>query len=527
MAAAAKSRSFSTPHRTAPTIDGTFSLSGIDAGPLLTAAIDFNRLTGTGALDFALSSHGRSQRDLAGALSGKGNFAFTKGTIKGINLTAMLQNAATSFIDSGAGGSDKTDFSELSGSFTVADGIVKNSDLALKSSAIQATGAGTIDLPHRTLSYRVEPTLGLPVAGNSTPASPDGSHHHRRAVVEAELPSRPEGVGHPEYRQAAERHYQDRGSRRQVRRYPQGYFRRKIKDSKNMAATFSHRGVCVGDIDRSLHFYCNALGFAVAENHELEGAWLATVMELPDVSLRAQMIRNDQGITLELLHYNRPAPFGPRERRPNNQYGLTHLAYYVKDADAVAAKVWEFGGRVYERTRGEYKENKVVMMYCTDPDGTRIELMQSPTETPRFSHSGICITDIDRSIAFYTGILGFAVAGNHELLNHSSWLDIVNELDGVKLRAQMIRNKKADTIELLKLYSPATFGPRERRPMNQFGLTHLAFWVDDIDAVAAQARALGGQTHDHTRAKWGPIEMLHCTDPDGTRVELMRDHKVT
>jgi predicted enzyme related to lactoylglutathione lyase len=163
------------------------------------------------------------------------------------------------------------------------------------------------------------------------------------------------------------------------------------------------------------------------------------------------------------------------------------------------------------------------MMYCTDPNGVRVELMYNPDVPARFSHSGICVTDIDRSMRFFDKAIGFAPAENYALSNHSDWLDIVNELEGVKLRAQMVRSPEGNTIELLKMDSPACFGPRERRAMNQYGLTHLAFYVDDIDAVAAEVVAHGGRTYPHTRDTFGNgLEVQYCTDPDGVRVELMQ-----
>jgi len=86
-----------------------------------------------------------------------------------------------------------------------------------------------------------------------------------------------------------------------------------------------------------------------------------------------------------------------------------------------------------------------------------------------------------------------------------------------------VRSAEGNTIELLKMDSPACFGPRERRPMNQYGLTHLAFYVDDIDTVAADVVESGGRTYPHTRSTFGSgIEIMYCTDPDGVRVELMK-----
>jgi catechol 2,3-dioxygenase-like lactoylglutathione lyase family enzyme len=181
------------------------------------------------------------------------------------------------------------------------------------------------------------------------------------------------------------------------------------------------------------------------------------------------------------------------------------------------------GGRVYDHTRATFRENSTTMMYCTDPNGVRIELMHDPHTPARFSHSGICVTDIDRSLRFFDRAIGFAPAENYALSNHSDWLDVVNELDGVKLRAQMVRDEAGHTIELLKMDSPACFGSRERRPMNQYGLTHLAFYVDDLDEVAANVVANGGRAYPHTRAVFGHgYEILYCTDPDGVRVEIMK-----
>ena len=290
-----------------------------------------------------------------------------------------------------------------------------------------------------------------------------------------------------------------------------------------MAIRLSHRGICVADIAESLRFYCDGLGFAAAELYEMDDPALSTVMEVEGSVIRAQMVRDPQGVMFELLQFVKPGAAGPRERRPNNQYGLTHLAFYVDDMDEAAARVRAAGGRVYNHTRATFAQGNTTMMYCTDPNGVRVELMHNPDVPARFSHSGICVTDIDRSMGFFDRAIGFAPAENYALSNHSDWLDIVNELDGVKLRAQMVRSPEGNTIELLKIDQPACFGPRERRTMNQYGLTHLAFYVDNIDQIAADVVANGGSTYPHTRAIFASgIEIQYCTDPDGVRVELMK-----
>ncbi|HLG87809.1 MAG TPA: AsmA family protein [Alphaproteobacteria bacterium] len=144
-----------------PTVEASFDLAGVQAGPLLSAAIDFSRLTGVGNLNFSLTSRGNSQRELIGALGGKGALAFKNGTIKGLDLLAMVKNVAQSFT-AATGGSGETAFTDLAGTFTVANGIMKNEDLALKSPVLAASGSGTVDLPQRRIDYRVQPDVKVP-----------------------------------------------------------------------------------------------------------------------------------------------------------------------------------------------------------------------------------------------------------------------------------------------------------------------------------------------------------------------------
>lgn len=136
-------------------LDAALSLNGVQAAPLLSAAADFDRLEGTANADLQAAGRGRSQREIVASLAGKGSVAFLDGAIRGINLAAMVRNVTTAFAD--VSGAQKTDFAELSGSYSIAKGIVSNRDLSLKSPLLRVAGAGTVDLPRRTLSYRVEP----------------------------------------------------------------------------------------------------------------------------------------------------------------------------------------------------------------------------------------------------------------------------------------------------------------------------------------------------------------------------------
>ena len=290
-----------------------------------------------------------------------------------------------------------------------------------------------------------------------------------------------------------------------------------------MTAQFLHRAICVDNLDASLPLYRDGLGFQPVGDRETEqGAWLETLTGLPGAHRVRQSVRNGQGITLDLYVFQNPRPVGPRERRKNNQYGLTHLAFYVDDIDIWANRVAAAGGKVFPHTRATFRDNGTTMMYCTDPDGTRVELMQAPGEAERFSHSGVCMADVGRSLGFYRDLAGFQQAENYELYDHGYFMNVVNELDDVKLRAQMIRNGNRDTIELLEMKSPAAFGSREPLPVNQYGFRYLAFATGDIAATAADVRSLGGRVLEETRCENDRAKMVFCIDPIGARILLVQ-----
>ncbi len=157
-----------------PTMRKTFALSGVQAQPFLKDAADFERLSGTAKADFELTSKGASQKAMVENLNGKGALAFANGAITGINVAAMIRNAANAFLDPSAGETRQTDFSELGGTFVITNGILKNDDLELKSPLLRVGGAGTADLPARTVNYRITPKLAATTQGQGGAADAAG-----------------------------------------------------------------------------------------------------------------------------------------------------------------------------------------------------------------------------------------------------------------------------------------------------------------------------------------------------------------
>ncbi len=143
--------------------EANITLSQLQAEPLLQALAGVDVLTGAAAGETSLASRGRSQQELVQGLDGKGRLAFTNGVIKGVDLGALIRNVAQGL--SGAASGDKTEFTQLSGSYTISRGILKNTDLALLAPLFRLAGAGNADLPHRSLDYRLVPELAATAQG--------------------------------------------------------------------------------------------------------------------------------------------------------------------------------------------------------------------------------------------------------------------------------------------------------------------------------------------------------------------------
>ncbi len=142
---------------------------------------------------------------------------------------------------------------------------------------------------------------------------------------------------------------------------------------------WSHVGVCCTDVERSTTFYEQVLGFEQVFTMEL-GPDLVATMEVDGRFLSRMLKRGD--MRLELLQWLEPSPTGDGARRSMLDLGLTHLAFRVDAHEPVFALVEQHGGTVHRDTLSVIADGAVQLVYVTDPDGIRIELMVG---TPDFS----------------------------------------------------------------------------------------------------------------------------------------------
>jgi catechol 2,3-dioxygenase-like lactoylglutathione lyase family enzyme len=148
----------------------------------------------------------------------------------------------------------------------------------------------------------------------------------------------------------------------------------------------SHVGICVSDLERSLRFYRDLLGFTPEHDLEVGGEPTDTLLRLRDVRLKAVYLVRD-GVRIELLHFASP-PAPPSRRRVMNEPGLTHLSFRVADLQAAVRALRDAGERVLDETVLDFPAYQSAACFVVDPDGQLIELVQAPGDPSRPPRSG-------------------------------------------------------------------------------------------------------------------------------------------
>jgi AsmA protein len=139
-------------------------LTGISVGPLLRDAANKDILEGRGNVALDVTTTGQTPTALKKALNGTASVALKDGALKGVDVAGLLRQArailgSKNAIEQQAKGGQKTDFTELTGSFVIKNGVAHNEDLQAKSPLVRLAGAGDIDIGEGTMDYTAKASL--------------------------------------------------------------------------------------------------------------------------------------------------------------------------------------------------------------------------------------------------------------------------------------------------------------------------------------------------------------------------------
>ncbi|MCZ2175548.1 MAG: AsmA family protein [Burkholderiales bacterium] len=134
------------------------NLANVNINPLMKDALDKDVLEGRGNVALDVTTAGTTVTAMKKGLNGAASLNLKDGAIKGINLAKTFRETKAVFTTrkdamQQAKQTEKTDFSELSATFRIANGVARNDDLSMKSPFIRLGGAGDINIGEDRMDY--------------------------------------------------------------------------------------------------------------------------------------------------------------------------------------------------------------------------------------------------------------------------------------------------------------------------------------------------------------------------------------
>jgi catechol 2,3-dioxygenase-like lactoylglutathione lyase family enzyme len=300
-------------------------------------------------------------------------------------------------------------------------------------------------------------------------------------------------------------------------------------------------GITVDDLDRSVAFFTEVLGFEKTSEDEVAGAEWERLTGVFGARMRVATLRLGRD-TIELTDYLAPRgrDFPPDTRA--NDIWFQHIAIVVSDMDAAYARLR--AARVEHASTGPQRLPDTIpgaagirAFYFRDPDGHFLELIEFPPDkgdprwrvrrdaaTPLFlgiDHTAIVVADTRRALAFYRDALGLRVTGESE--NSGTEQEHLNNVEHARLRITTLRAPGGPGIELLEYLAPAD----GRIPDRAVRANDIAYWktrirIGHFDADHQNdpaARAFGARVALPVTS-FAPRAAVVVRDRDGHAIEL-------
>lgn len=162
----------------APRIGVKQYLNDVQVGPLLQDAIGKQPIEGRGNVDLDVGASGGGFAQIKKSLDGTARLELRDGAVHGVNVAQAIRNAKARINrlrgkeapQAGtASAAEKTDFSELTASFRINNGVAHNDDLLVKSPLLRVTGSGDVDLGEERLDYLARATVVSALEGQGGP----------------------------------------------------------------------------------------------------------------------------------------------------------------------------------------------------------------------------------------------------------------------------------------------------------------------------------------------------------------------
>lgn len=150
-----------------------------------------------------------------------------------------------------------------------------------------------------------------------------------------------------------------------------------------MIGAVDHINLVVSDLERSVKFYTELLGFKEVRRAHLGGKWIESIIGIKDVCANVVYILAPEGEPrLELLCYESPKGETIPANSQANTIGLRHIALQVKNIQKAVKRLKEAGVKIIGETVEvpasvvTHDAGHKILCYFLDPDGILLELAE-------------------------------------------------------------------------------------------------------------------------------------------------------
>ncbi|MCK4325784.1 VOC family protein [bacterium] len=140
-----------------------------------------------------------------------------------------------------------------------------------------------------------------------------------------------------------------------------------------MIKNIRHTGIVVKDLEASLHFYRDLLGFRVTKQMEESGSYINNILALRGVKVTTVKMELPDDQMIELLQYHSH----PRERKPREicDIGIEHIGFTVDDLDSEYDRLTA-EGVLFNAPPQLSPDGYAKVTFCIAPEGTFVELVE-------------------------------------------------------------------------------------------------------------------------------------------------------
>lgn len=145
-------------------------------------------------------------------------------------------------------------------------------------------------------------------------------------------------------------------------------------------ATFDHVGFITSDIETSITFWRDVMGFDPQPVGERRQEWISKFIGVPGAQVRLVHLFG-HGAHIEFIEFFEPT--AEPVTAAANQPTVAHVCLRVDDVDDWRARILDGGGSLQGETVAitEGMAQGLRGLYMKDPHGILIELVESPQET--------------------------------------------------------------------------------------------------------------------------------------------------